>query len=277
MCEQMMSDLTRMADGDPRDYESTNDSSPADSRDGGPAGIAAQLAALEHEVRLRDEFISTAAHELRNPLSPAYMQVEHLKEVARSSAEPISQAWLLAQLAAVTARFDRFLDTLNRILDASRLGAGHLVLIPEPCDLVDITASVLAATQRELHASHCPVDLAAPAPVIGVWDRMRVEQIVSNLLSNAARYGAGKPIAVEITATPDTARLTVRDQGIGIAADDLPKIFQRFERARNVGRSAGFGIGLWIVAQLCRAIGGTIEVESALGVGTSFVVALPRM
>jgi signal transduction histidine kinase len=240
------------------------------------AQLAARLAALEHELRLRDEFISTAAHELRNPLSPAYMQLEHMKEVIASSAEPISQSWLLGQLTAVTSRFDRFLDILNRILDASRLSEGHLVLICEPCDLVDVARSVLAAFEPELRAARAAIQLDAPAPVTGSWDRLRLEQIVSNLVSNAARYGAGRPISVAVLAVHDMAQLTVRDHGIGIAADDLPRIFQRFERARNVGRNAGFGIGLWIVAQLCRSMGGTIEVESELGRGTAFTVALPR-
>jgi signal transduction histidine kinase len=265
-----MSDAVSRTEEEPTE-RSLRDREPAD-----PSGVAARLAALEHELRLRDEFISTAAHELRNPLSPAYMQLEHMKEVVAGSAEPIAQPWLLHQLAAVTARFDRFLDTLNRILDASRLGEGHLVLLPEPCDLVDVATGVLAATEPELRASQTPVRLDAPAPVTGWWDRMRLEQIVGNLVSNAARYGAGRPICVEIMATPDTARLTVRDHGIGIAADDLSRIFQRFERARNVGRSAGFGIGLWIVMQLCHAMGGTIDVESELGHGTTFTVALPR-
>jgi len=241
-----------------------------------PAAFAAQLAALRREIRARDEFISTAAHELRNPLSPAYMQLEHMKEVIGASAEPASQPWLLGQLAAVTTRFDRFLATLNRILDASRLGDGHLVLLPETCDLAEIVSGVVTATGPELRASRCLVELDAPAPVTGSWDPMRLEQIASNLLSNATRYGAGKPISVKVRATAATARLTVRDHGIGIAAEDLPRIFQRFERASNVGRSAGFGIGLWIVAQLCHAMGGTVAVESALGLGTTFTVTLPR-
>src|ERR1041384_6546987 len=97
--------------------------------------IAEQLAVLRHEIALRDEFISTAAHELRNPISPVYIQLEHLKETIRTSSEPIARPWLMAQLEALTMRLDRFLETLNRLLDASRLGAGHLVLFPQPCDL----------------------------------------------------------------------------------------------------------------------------------------------
>jgi signal transduction histidine kinase len=249
---------------------------PADPSGAAEPTLEQQLAALRHELALRDEFISTAAHELRNPLSPAYIQLEYLKETVRGSSAPIEPHWLMAQLEAMTARFDRFLDTLNRLLDASRLGAGHLVLWPERCDLVEVTRAVLGSAQRELHASGCTVELHAPEPVIGFWDRLRVEQIVGNLISNAARYGAGQPISIRIVAEAEAARLSVRDHGIGIAAGDLPLIFQRFERAGNVGRNVGFGIGLWIVAELCRAMGGSIGVDSELGKGATFTVTLPR-
>jgi signal transduction histidine kinase len=236
----------------------------------------ALIAALRHEIALRDEFISTAAHELRNPISPVYMHLEHLKEVVRAKEDPLARPWLLAQLDAMTVRFDRFLATLNRLLDASRLGDGHLVLLPEPCDLVEVVRTVLVASQRELEAAGCVTDLDAPEHVFGSWDRMRLEQIVSNLVSNAGRYGAGQPISIRIAAAPDAVELRVTDRGIGIAAEDLQRIFQRFARARNVGRSAGFGIGLWVVAELCRAMGGRVDVESELGRGATFTITLPR-
>lgn len=239
------------------------------------ATVSEQLAALRHQLALRDEFIATAAHELRNPISPVYMQLEHLKETVRSMTEPISKPWLTAQLDGMTMRLDRFLHTLNRMLDASRIGEGHLVLLPEPCDLVEVTRAVVAASQRELQVASCTVTVDAPDRVVGMWDRLRLEQVVSNLLSNAARYGAGAPVAIEITASDERARLSVRDQGIGIAAEDRARIFQRFERARNVGRSAGFGIGLWVVAELCRAMGGRVEVDSELGHGATFTIELP--
>jgi signal transduction histidine kinase len=239
-------------------------------------GGAEQLASLRREIALRDEFISTVAHELRNPISPVYLQIEHLKDTIRACEDSLDPSWLLAQLESITTRFDRFLESLNRLLDASRMGSGHLVLMPDSCDLVEVTRGVLAAAQRELIASGASLEFDAPPAVTGQWDRLRLEQIVGNLISNAVRYGAGQPISVQISARPDTVSLSVRDRGIGIAVEDLPRIFQRFERARNVGRSAGFGIGLWVVAELCRAMGGGIEVESELGRGTAFTVTLPR-
>lgn len=235
-----------------------------------------ELAALRHELALRDNFISVAAHELRNPVSPVYIQLEHLKEVVGRPEHPLAREWLLQQLETMTSRFDRFLEILNRMLDASQLGGGHLVLVPEPCDLAEVARAVLAAAQRELAASKCPVELHAATAVIGTWDRFRIEQIIGNLLSNAARYGAGRPVSVHVTQDETTVQLIVRDQGIGIATQDLARIFQRFGRASNVGRHEGFGIGLWVVAELCKAMGGHIEVESELGQGSIFTVVLPR-
>jgi signal transduction histidine kinase len=239
--------------------------------------VARRLAELRHEIALRDQFISVVAHELRNPISPAYMQLEHIKETVQRAAEPVATDWLLGQLDALTARFDRFLETLNRLLDASRISEGHLVLVPARCDLVGVTRAVLAAAGRELAIARCDVELDVPSePVIGWWDAMRLEQIFGNLLSNAIRYGAGRAISIQVTASADTAEVRVRDHGIGIAAEDLPRIFQRFARARNVGRSAGFGIGLWVVAELCRVMGGAITVDSTPGAGATFTVTLPR-
>jgi signal transduction histidine kinase len=237
-----------------------------------------EFAALRREIALRDQFIGMVAHELRNPLSPAYMQLEHIKEVVRQSDESISPSWLHDQLEAMTMRFDRFLETLNRLLDASRLADGHLLLLPERCDLVAITRQAMAGAERELRASRCASELdAAESELFGWWDPLRLEQIIGNLLSNAARYGAGRPISVRIAASAETAQLQVRDHGIGIAADDVSRIFKRFERARNAGRSSGLGIGLWIVAELCHAMGGTVEVDSVLGEGATFTVTLPRL
>jgi signal transduction histidine kinase len=111
-------------------------------------------------------------------------------------------------------------------------------------------------------------------PIVGRWDRMRIDQIVSNLLSNAIKYGENNPIEISVGREADRARLVVRDHGVGIAAADLPRVFERFERAaaRHIG---GFGLGLWIVRQVVDALGGTIAVESRLGAGSVFIVELP--
>src|SRR5262245_32986272 len=134
MKSQRLTTSGSSGEGGPRE---TADEASEASREGASEHSAAdQLAALRHQIAMRDEFISTVAHELRNPISPVYLQIEHLKETVRASDGPIAPSWLLTQLEGITGRFDRFLESLNRLLDATRVGAGHLVLALEDCDLV---------------------------------------------------------------------------------------------------------------------------------------------
>jgi signal transduction histidine kinase len=126
----------------------------------------------------------------------------------------------------------------------------------------------------ELAQAGCTVNVNAPEALRGLWDRARLEQVVTNLLTNAARYGHGKPIDISLAQDGEAVRLVVRDHGIGIAPEDQQRIFERFERAssRNFG---GLGLGLYIARQIVEAHGGTIRVSSELGVGSSFTVELP--
>src|SRR5262249_31496946 len=110
----------------------------------------------------------------------------------------------------------------------------------------------------------------------GNWDRLRVEIIVTNLISNAMKYSAGRPIDVEVHGTEESVRLSVRDQGIGIAPADRPRLFRPFERLAGDAHVGGFGLGLWTVKQLIDALGGSVTLESAPGAGSLFTITLPR-
>jgi signal transduction histidine kinase len=110
-----------------------------------------------------------------------------------------------------------------------------------------------------------------------VWDPRRLEQVVTNLIDNAIKYGRGKPVSIHVSAhSDDVARLIVRDQGIGIAADRLPHIFDRFVRATAEPHGMSFGLGLWIVRKVVTALGGSVSVDSAVDRGSTFTVELPR-
>jgi signal transduction histidine kinase len=238
--------------------------------------VMRRVAELENTVRAHEEFLSTLGHELRNPLSPLCMQAEYLRDAAHNSESgSVAVDWLVPQLDRFGWRLRKFIDLLNRIMDVSRLSAGQVTLELEPVDLAYVSRDVCTAWDRELSAAKCELSLHADAAVMGTWDRMRIEQIVSNLLSNAIRYGAGKPIHVSVRATASHAHFSVRDQGIGIAEQDRDRIFQRFERVSSQRHAGGFGIGLWIVLQSCVAMGGSIDVRSQLGVGSEFIVTLP--
>jgi signal transduction histidine kinase len=130
--------------------------------------------------------------------------------------------------------------------------------------------------EEQLARAGCPLKLSSPESQRGKWDRLRLDQIVTNLLSNAMKYGAGQPIEITVAGSPDAVRLEVRDHGIGIAAEHQSRIFDRFERAVSGRNYGGLGLGLWIVRQIVDALGGSIRVRSAAGEGSTFVVELPR-
>ena len=148
------------------------------------------------------------------------------------------------------------------------VGASSVMLLPA------MLRRVVAEVQGQ--RSDVPITLKADGvDVMGEWDEFRLEQVVVNLLTNALRYGAGKPIRVELDQLPAAATIRVSDQGLGIAADDKARVFEQFVRVGDRTRIPGLGLGLYITKQLVEAHGGTISVESTLGEGSTFTVALP--
>jgi PAS domain S-box-containing protein len=237
-----------------------------------------RLHELQHAVAARDEFIATVAHELRNPVAPLMFQVRlalDRSEQIVAAGEHMPNDWVQSQLRRIEQRLHRLLETLDRLLDVSRLSSGRIDLQPEHVNLGDAIREVANTFESELAVARCTLLFADRGDATGWWDRMRLEQIGRNLLSNAIRFGAGRPIRVSVHADQDFATLEVRDHGVGIAPDLHARIFERFERGVE-RRSGGFGIGLWIVQHICVAMGGTISVDSDVGEGACFTVVLPR-
>jgi signal transduction histidine kinase len=242
------------------------------------SALRTRLQELQRAVGARDEFIATVAHELRNPIAPLTFQVRvalNKTEQFAAAAAPVPAQWVQTQLRGVEQRLHRLLETLDRLLDVSRLSTGRIDLQFEPMNLAEVVREVIDGFEAELAVARCPLTLTIRSDASGVWDRLRVEQVCRNLLSNAIRFGAGRPIDVVVGADDDVATVVVRDRGIGIAPDQQGKIFERFERGGEQ-RSGGFGIGLWIVRNICVAMGGTVSVHSTVGEGASFTVMLPR-
>lgn len=238
------------------------------------AEARAQIDELKRSTLARDELLSIVGHELRNPLSGVFMQVLSMREQI-DSGKGLDFEWVKRRVEAMEKQLHGFLAVLERILDVSRLGSGRIDLQLDDIDLNLLVHDVASRFERDARAAHCEIRVRAEGPLVGRWDRMRLEQIVANLVSNAVRYGAGKPVDVATAALPREARLTVRDQGIGISPADQARIFQRFERGERT-KHGGFGVGLWVVKTVCDAMRGTIGVESAPGAGATFTVTLPR-
>ena len=165
---------------------------------------------------------------------------------------------------------------IDRLLDVSHLEAGPLDLEVEEMDLVTLTREAAAELREETSRAGSEISLDMPAPVEGSWDRGRLGQVVTNLLGNAVKYGAGKPISVSVRGEDGTAILRVSDQGIGIAPDRKDRVFERFERAVSSRHYGGLGLGLYIVRQIVEAHGGSVSVESEPGKGSVFTVRLPK-
>jgi signal transduction histidine kinase len=162
-------------------------------------------------------------------------------------------------------------------LDVSRIARGELSMIGSQVDLSDVARTAVSQLEEPLRSSGSRLTLDAPDAVIGNWDRARLEQVVTNLVANAIKYGAGKPIEVIVRTQDGAAQLVVRDHGIGIPPDDQARVFGRFERAVPSEHYGGLGLGLYVVQRIVEQLGGHVTCESVPNEGSTFTVILPRM
>ncbi|WP_317987790.1 sensor histidine kinase [Hyalangium gracile] len=233
----------------------------------------------EEAVRLRDEFLGIASHELKTPLTPLRLKLQAMQRQASEAmvgGTPLSAERVSDSLDVALRQVRKLTDLVDNLLDVSRISAGRLRLELEEVDLSSVAAELLSRFAPSAEKLGCALELHAPEPVFGRWDRLRVEQVVTNLLSNALKYGAGRPVVVRVEEDGERARLTVEDQGIGIAEEDLGRIFERFERAVSDRHYGGLGLGLYITRQIVEAFGGTVRVTSSPGNGSTFTLELPR-
>jgi PAS domain S-box-containing protein len=237
-------------------------------------GRALLVREAQEEVRQRDEFLSVASHELRTPVTALQLQLQLLQRAGRAAGAGLP-APLAGKVEALERQTRRIAVLVNELLDVSRLRLGRLELRPEPLDLAEVARDAAAqlADEGARHGSRLAV--VAGQPVLGRWDRTRIEQVLTNLLANAIKFGQGKPIAVAVGLAGEMARVEVRDEGIGIEAEDLARIFGRFERAVSTQHFGGLGLGLYIAREIAEAHGGSIDVASTPGRGTTFTVELP--
>ena len=227
----------------------------------------------EAALKTRDEFLAAASHELRNPLNALQLHLEGLRRIARKAPAALSWPALLARLDKADDQIARLVRLVDALLDVSRIKDGGLVLECDEVDLVAIANDVLQLIEPA--AAGIPILLDAPERVSGVWDALRLEQVLLNLLSNALKYGDGKPIRLSIQARPTAARIEIKDEGVGMSPDIVSRIFADFEQLTPDRRHGGFGLGLWTTRQIVSAMGGDLHVQSEIGEGSTFVVDVP--
>ena len=231
---------------------------------------------LEHAVRMRDDFMSIVSHEVRTPLNGLILETQLRKmHLARDNAS----AFTLDKMKAMVERDERQIQSLIRLiedmLDVSRIRTGKLSIRPSEFDLSAAVGNLLESFAAQISAAGSSVNYRSEQPVVGQWDEFRIEQVVSNLLTNALRYGAKKPIDVSVYTRSAWAVIEVSDQGIGISEENQQRIFHQFERIAGSHVVTGLGLGLYISEQIVAAHDGQISVHSALGEGATFRVCLP--
>jgi signal transduction histidine kinase len=219
----------------------------------------------------RERLISIAAHELRGPLCSVRLGLQAL---LRGRFPPKA-----TRLVAIMLREERRLTQLiEELLDLGRIRSGQLQLNIAPVDLSEVVRDVGKRMQENASRAGSTLTVAVPrGAVVGHWDRSRLEQVVTNLVSNAIKYGDGRPIRVRVSQTDDrsVARLEVEDHGPGIDPAQQERIFEPFKRAKATAHHEGLGLGLYIVRNIVKQLGGTVRVNSRPRMGATFFVELP--
>jgi PAS domain S-box-containing protein len=226
-------------------------------------------------IRARDEFLSVASHELKTPVAALHLQIETLLRGYRRNPEQAAEH-TRAKMALIERQVARLSRLIDELMDVSRITAGRLRLELEELDMSEVLRDVVSRHAEEATRAGSPLHLGTEASIHGRWDRIRLEQVVTNLLTNAVKFGAGRPIEITALAQESHVQLTITDHGIGIAPEEVERIFQRYEQAHGSRAYGGLGLGLYIVRQIVEAHGGTIRVESQPGAGSTFTVDLPR-
>jgi two-component system, OmpR family, sensor kinase len=239
--------------------------------------MALELAHEHGAVIAGEELFTAAGHELRNPVSTMVLLTESIEQGIKrlkQQADPKTIDWLEARVGLLLRQMRDFVRRTTILLDVSQLSSGRLRLEPARVDVAAVARLALDAIEPLARSNGVEISTRLES-VDGYWDPVRLEQVIENLLTNAVKFGRGRPVEVTLTRRADLAIIDVKDQGVGIGPADRERIFGRFERGEGQERSPGFGIGLWMVKQLVEAMGGGITLTSSPGVGSTFTVLLP--
>ncbi|MEA2699218.1 MAG: hypothetical protein QOI66_3489 [Myxococcales bacterium] len=237
----------------------------------------------EEAVRLRDEFLSIASHELKTPLTALQIELHSWQERAGDQGDKRGQhnghderdERVIKRYERAVRNAERLAALVESLLDVSRIATGRLVLKPEQMDLSETVSLVIDSLCGAAAKARCDILFSTTGTILGSWDRLRVDQVVMNVLSNALKYGAGAPIRVSLSVDEGDAVIEIADRGPGIPEGDLERIFARFERASPVRHYGGLGLGLYVARQIVEVQGGSITARNMADGGASFTIRLP--
>lgn len=234
--------------------------------------------ALRQSNQAKDELISICSHELRTPVSAMKLGMQiYLRGLQKNDPKVTSPERVKRMVEQSDKQLNRLTQLIEEILDFSRINAGKLQINRESFNLFEMITEVLERMQLQFESVGSSVTISLDENSFGEWDRLRMEQVMTNLLSNALKYGEGKTVHLKLWQTPRTVLFSVRDEGMGIPLIDHERIFKPYERAVSVNSISGLGLGLYLSLQIVQAHGGTIRVESELECGSTFTVEVPKL
>jgi PAS domain S-box-containing protein len=230
----------------------------------------------EAAVKSRDEFLSIASHELKTPLTTVVLQLQTtLRHILTQSLADFSGEKLVKSLTIAEEQSQRLSSLIKDLLNVSLISTGRIELKREPVDMENLIKATIDRFQDQIQASGCKVRLSTNGPVQGNWDALRLEQAFINLLTNALKYGKGKPILITITKQGGYGEVAVQDKGPGVAKKDQKNIFEPFKRATKNHNIQGLGVGLFIAKRIAQAHKGHLKVVSKPGKGSTFLLQVP--
>ena len=223
---------------------------------------------------MRDEFLSIASHELRTPITSLFLELQLLDRELKKSQASEGVSRLSMGLKRSLRQTSRLTQLLDELLDLTRIQVGKFEIHPVSADLVTSVKDTVAKFQLESSQRGSPISTDWPAHLTAFFDPLKIEQVLTNLISNAIKYGGATPIQVRVSSQGKEVQVRVSDQGPGISEDMQSRLFKRFERAESDPQIQGLGLGLYISNQIMEAHGGSITVESSPSTGTAFTVHL---
>lgn len=229
------------------------------------------------DIKDRDQFLSIISHELKTPLTVMLLNLHSLsKSVQNDSLASFSIHELVKILKNSEQQIKWLKSMIDNLQDVSLITIGRMDLHLEDTDLVSVAKQVIQSFSEKLKREKIKINIQAKSAVVGMWDKVRIEQVITNLISNAIKYGGGKPIDIQIFKNGGDAKFIIKDQGMGIPSHEQEVIFDLFKRASGPGEyKKGLGVGLFITSQIVKIHGGQIKVSSIMTKGASFTIELP--
>ena len=229
--------------------------------------IRQALIKANEAISLRNNFLDLASHELRTPLTTLRLNLKIAQQLAQDKNPVAGATFLLESSARQVMRLEKLIEAM---MDITMFDSGQLLIVKKPCNLKPILTELI--TQM----NHPTLRVESPEEeLIGNWDQIRLEQIISNVVGHAIKYGEGKDILISMGRANKHVWFSVKDHGPGISREEHIKIFERFHRVNGAANVQGLGLGLYLTKQLVEIHGGEITVQSTPGAGSLFTVKLP--